>query len=176
MAFSDVFKKMFPFLATAAGAVGGPIGAMAASVLGKVIGADVKPETLVNKIQEMSMTEEGRLKLEQAEHDFALSMQKLGFEHEEQLEQLLMADRANAREREKVVRDKMPTILGLSVTGGFFGLVGLMAFHAFPEQTKDVLLMLVGALTVGWKDVMGYFFGSSAGSDRKTEILASEKQ
>ena len=56
-----------------------------------------------------------------------------------------------------------PSSAGVMV--GFFGLLGLLAFHSFPNKTKDVLLILIGALAVGWKDVMGYYFGSSAGSE-----------
>jgi hypothetical protein len=111
--------------------------------------------------------------IQTADQQFQLNMQKLGFQHEEDLAQSAYADRASARMREVSLRDRMPTILGLFVTVGFFGLVGLMAFHAFPDKTRDVLMLLIGALTVGWKDVMGYYFGSSAGSDDKNEIISN---
>lgn len=40
-------------------------------------------------------------------------------------------------------------------------LVGLFRFD-FPDGNKDVILVVVGALTAIMKDVYGYYFGSSA--------------
>lgn len=48
----------------------------------------------------------------------------------------------------------------------------LLFFKAIPEGSKDVLLIVAGALIVIVKDVYGYYFGSSEGSARKTELLA----
>ena len=42
------------------------------------------------------------------------------------------------------------------------------------EGSKDVLLIVVGSLIVLVKDVYGYYFGSSEGSSRKTEMLNKE--
>lgn len=41
-----------------------------------------------------------------------------------------------------------------------------------PGSVKDILLLLVGALITIVKDVYSYYFGSSEGSARKTELLA----
>lgn len=49
----------------------------------------------------------------------------------------------------------------------------LLFFQPIPEGSKDVLLIVAGALIVIVKDVYGYYFGSSEGSARKTELLAS---
>ena len=167
------FKKVAPWVAAAASsALPGPIG-MAARVVATAIGKPVKADVGEIAAAVAGATPEQLATIQHADQQFQLDMQKLGFQHQEELAQGAYADRASARLREVSLRDRMPTILGLFVTLGFFGLVGLMAFHAFPDKTRDVLMLLIGALTVGWKDVMGYYFGSSAGSDDKNEIISN---
>jgi len=175
MGFTDILKKSFPFLSAAA-SLGGPLGTMAAAAVGKALGLDKPPagtsDSISNAIALAMADPAQRAAILEAERQFQLQMAELGYKDAEELAAIAAKDRDSARNREIQVKDKMPAILGLSVTVGFFSLVGLMAFHPFPEQTKDVFLILVGALTVGWKDVMGYYLGSSAGSDRKTDLLA----
>ena len=48
----------------------------------------------------------------------------------------------------------------------------LLFVQEFPSGSKDVLLIVVGALITIVKDVYSYYFGSSEGSARKTELLA----
>lgn len=167
------FRKVAPWVAAAAScALPGPVG-MAAKVVATAIGKPVASSMEGIAAAVAGATPEQLAAIQTADQQFQLNMQKLGFQHEEELAQGAYADRSNARAREVSLRDRMPTILGLFVTLGFFGLVGLMAFHAFPDKTRDVLMLLIGALTVGWKDVMGYYFGSSAGSDDKNEIISN---
>ena len=162
------FKKVAPWVAgAAASALPGPLG-MAAKVVANAIGKPVKPDQTEIAAAVAGATPEQLAAIQAADHQFALDMQKLGFQHEDDF----LADRANARQREAVVRDRMPAFLAITVTVGFFGLLLLLAFHTLPAQAKDVLLILIGALTVGWKDVMGYYFGSSAGSEEKNKIIS----
>jgi hypothetical protein len=169
-------KKAFPFLSVAASTFGGPLGMAGAQVLGAALGKDVKPEALEAELNKLILTDEGRLKAQQAEQEFAITMRKLGFEHVEELERIAASDRASAREREVKVKDKMPFILSLSVNVMFFGVIIALVYRAVPADSKDVILILLGALTAGWKDVLGYYFGSSAGSAAKTEILDKHQE
>lgn len=45
----------------------------------------------------------------------------------------------------------------------------------FPPGVKETLLVLVGVLAGSFKDVVGYWIGSSHGSDRKTELMSESK-
>lgn len=166
-------SKAFPFLSVAATAFGGPIGAAGASILGAALGKDVKPANLEAELTRLTMTEEGRLKAAQAEQDFKLAMEKLGFGHVEELERIAATDRDSARKREIAVKDKMPLILSLSVNVLFFGVVTMLMFRTVPVESKDIILVLLGALTAGWKDILGYYFGSSSGSARKDDVIQS---
>ena len=64
-------------------------------------------------------------------------------------------------------------LLALLAVAGFFGCIWavLTAPADLPAAIKDLLLILVGALVTLVKDIYGYYFGSSEGSARKTELL-----
>jgi uncharacterized membrane protein YeaQ/YmgE (transglycosylase-associated protein family) len=55
---------------------------------------------------------------------------------------------------------------------GFFGiLIGMLAGKLTTTENQ-ALLLLLGALSAAWGAVVNYFFGSSADSGRKTELIA----
>ena len=47
-----------------------------------------------------------------------------------------------------------------------------MALRALTEANRDLVNVVVGALGTAWISIIGYYFGTSAGSMRKTELLA----
>ena len=65
-------------------------------------------------------------------------------------------------------------ILASLVVIGFFGC--LLALLINPETLSDLnrepVMLMIGALIAAFSGLMGYFFGSSAGSARKTNLLA----
>lgn len=67
---------------------------------------------------------------------------------------------------------KTAALVGILVLLGFFAAVGAMVFIDIPTASKEPLMLLVGALSTMAGSVVGYFYGSSAGSDRKTELLS----
>ena len=58
---------------------------------------------------------------------------------------------------------------------GYFILIGLILTMVIPEQNKDIALMLFGTLTAGVSLILGYFFGSSKGSEEKNRLLLQSK-
>jgi hypothetical protein len=67
----------------------------------------------------------------------------------------------------------------LLVILAFLGCIGALFFTAlrdkdFPPGVKETLLVLVGVLAGSFKDCVGYWLGSSHGSERKTEIMAAK--
>lgn len=109
--------------------------------------------------------------LKRADQDFALQMQKLGFDSIRELEAIAAGDRVDARAREIKTGDWTPKALGIGITLGFFGLLGYLMRHEPPAGSRDILNIMLGSLGSAWIGVTTYYFGSSAGSDRKTEIL-----
>ena len=100
-------------------------------------------------------------------------MQQMGYAHETDLETIAEKDRDSARQMQVQTKSYTPTMLAWAAVLTLMGCIYLLGFRAIPMTGKDALLMLLGAVTVTYKDVYGYFFGSSAGSDRQTEILAN---
>lgn len=172
MGATNFLKKAFPFLSVAATAFGGPVGAMGAQALGAALGKDVKPEQIEAELTKLTTTEEGRAKAQQAEADFKLAMAKLNYESVEALERIALEDRDSARKREIAVKDKMPLVLGGATCTIFFTVVITLLIKGVPVESKDVLLIMLGALTAGWKDVLGYYFGSSAGSAAARDTIS----
>jgi hypothetical protein len=60
----------------------------------------------------------------------------------------------------------------MSVTGGFFGILLLMTLKELPPENSNLVNVVIGALGTAWISIIGYYFGTSAGSMRKTELLA----
>jgi hypothetical protein len=175
MAFTDLLKKAFPFISAAA-SLGGPIGSLAAAVVGKAINATTPPagtaDGVANAIAIAFADPAQRAALLQAEKDFQLQMAELGYKDAEELAATAQLDRASARNREIQLKDKIPALLAIMVTLGFFGVLAFMLFRQVPQTGHDAMLLMLGGLGSAWTAVVSYYFGSSAGSDRKTELLA----
>ena len=69
-------------------------------------------------------------------------------------------------------KDLFQYILGGLIVVGFFTLLVLLVVHNVPEQNKDLLNITVGALIGSFAAVVGYFYGSSAGSAAKEKTIS----
>lgn len=56
----------------------------------------------------------------------------------------------------------------------FFGILFLLFIYKIPTENTDTLNLAIGTLLTAFGTVVGYFFGSSAGSQRKTDIIAQQ--
>lgn len=171
--WKGLVKSIAPTIGTA---LGGPLGGMAGVALTKALGlgdgAAKDDAALATAVQAASPDQ--LLALKQADQEFALQMQKLGFENLEALEAIAAGDRANAREREIKTQDWTPKALGLAITLGFFGLLYFLLRHEPPSGSRDILNIMLGSLGSAWIGVVTYYFGSSAGSARKTELMSAK--
>jgi drug/metabolite transporter (DMT)-like permease len=68
-------------------------------------------------------------------------------------------------------RSMMPPILAGAVTVGFFAIMTLMFFNKLDDSNPAILMML-GSLGTAWTGIIAYYFGSSAGSQAKTDLLS----
>ena len=62
-------------------------------------------------------------------------------------------------------------ILALGTVTLTFILYGIIIFTDVDEQSKDILIYVLGALTSAVTMVLGYYFGSSAGSKEKSSQI-----
>lgn len=73
-------------------------------------------------------------------------------------------------------KERYMYILGGAIVAGFFGAIVMLGLVEMPLNSKDALLILLGALTSQFKDVGSYFFGSSKSSADKTEMINKSKE
>lgn len=156
---------------TISGLIGGPIAGVAVSALAEgLLGPDVKDQTVEQKQEALeaylsqSATPETLSKIREIDASFNVQMRKLDID----LEQVHAGDRANARERETMLKDWTPRALAMSVTLGVFCLLGCLIFvDNIPESSVTLLNVMLGALCTAWISVIQYYFGSSKDSSDK---------
>lgn len=166
MNLGDKAKDVISVIAPTIGAAfGGPFGALAGKILAGLVGGD---EKAVEKAV-LSGDPDTLAKVRIAEIEFQKRIEELGIDRE----RLSNEDRNSARQREIAVRDHTPKIMALLVTLGFFGVLAFMLTQPVPEQGREALLVMLGALGSAWGAIMNYYFGSSAGSKNKTEALSA---
>ena len=72
---------------------------------------------------------------------------------------------------------KMKILLALTVTFGYFGVLVLYGMGEISiNGGNQPILILVGGLASAFGAIVSWYFGSSEGSSRKTDILNKEKQ
>ena len=72
------------------------------------------------------------------------------------------------------VKDIFQYVLGSLIVIGFFILLYLLVTSTVPDTNKDLLNLVVGALIGSFATVVGYFYGSSAGSAAKNDLLLKQ--
>jgi hypothetical protein len=80
-------------------------------------------------------------------------------------------DSARRREIEIAVSKVVTPILALGTVGLTFILFTVIIFVDVNAQSKDILVYVLGGLTSAMTMVLGYYFGSSAGSKEKTKQI-----
>ncbi len=167
-----VIGGIAPMIAAAAG---GPLAGSAVSALEGVLGLTAGTSALPARQDAVSAamaiaTPDTLLALKQADEAFQEKMAELGFGDAESLAKLTVDDRDSARRREVSVKDWTPKVLTVVIFLAFAGIVVYSRYlpDSRMDMAKDALTTLRDALMV----VVAYYFGSSFGSDRKTELLA----
>ncbi|MEM8988674.1 MAG: hypothetical protein AAGC95_18345 [Pseudomonadota bacterium] len=149
-------------------ALGGPLAGVAVKAAAeRVLGAAGAAEADLAEALS-APTAEHLHALREAEKAFLADMRRLDID----LERIAAGDRANARARQAQLGDRTPSVLGVAVIVGFFGVLIGMLSGALPDGAETEFSIMLGALATMTAAVVNYFFGSSAGSARKTDLLA----
>ncbi len=155
-------KQIAPTIATA---MGGPLAGMAVSAISKAIGVD--EEKVGDLIANNKLTAEQIAQVKIAEIELQKQANELGLN----FEKLAVDDRKSAREMQATTRSIVPPLLAAIVTVGFFGILVMMLMGKVESDNPPILMML-GSLGTAWTGIIAYYFGSSAGSQAKTEMLS----
>ena len=160
----DWLKQIAPTIATA---MGGPLAGMAVSAISKAIGVD--PEKVGDLISSNKLSAEQIAQVKLAEIELQKQAQELGLN----FEKLEVEDRKSARDMQSATRSMMPPLLAGAVTIGFFSIMVMMFFNKIVSANPAILMML-GSLGTAWTGIIAYSFGSSAGSQAKTDLLSKK--
>jgi hypothetical protein len=157
-------KTIAPTVATA---LGGPLAGMAVSAVAKAIG--VSPDEVQDVISSGKLTAEQVASIQLAELELKKQAQSMNLD----FAKLIAEHKQSARDMQIATKSWIPALLAVFVTLGFFGiLLGLMTEHF---KTSDALMLMLGSLATAWTGVMAFYFGSSASSQAKTELLAKSE-
>jgi len=62
--------------------------------------------------------------------------------------------------------------LCIVITCGYFATLMFVLTQPIPHESERIIDMMIGTLTAVWLMAVSYFFGTTAGSARKNEMLA----
>ena len=156
----DWLKMIAPTIATA---VAGPFGTMAYGLIAHELG--ISPDEAKTTIEAGKLTAEQIASVQLAEVQIKAKAQELNLD----FAQLVVADRKSAREMQAQTRSYIPAVLAISVTIGFFGILIGMMTETF--KTSDALMLMLGSLGTAWTGIIAFYFGSSAGSQAKDDLI-----
>ena len=158
----DWLKQIAP---TVASALGGPLAGMAVSAISKAIGVD--ESKVGDLISNNKLTADQVAQIKVAEIELQKQAQELGLN----FEKLAVDDRKSAREMQAATRSIVPPALAAIVTVGVFGILVMMLLGKV-DSNNPAILMMLGSLGTAWTGIIAYYFGSSAGSQAKTDLLS----
>jgi hypothetical protein len=156
----DWLKTIAPTIATA---LGGPLAGLAIEAVSKAIGID--PKDVQSTISEGKLSADQIMLIKQAEVQMAARAQEMGLD----FAKLSNEDRKSARDMQVATKSWIPAILAVSITIGFFGILIGMMTETF--KTSDALMLMLGSLATAWTGIVAFYFGSSASSQNKDDLL-----
>jgi hypothetical protein len=157
-------KTIAPTVATA---LGGPLAGMAVSAVAKAIGCD--PDEVQGIISSNKLTAEQVASIQLAELELKKQAQSMNLD----FAKLIAEDKKSARDMQIATKSWIPPVMAMGVTCGFFGILfGLMYGQIQHAPQIDIML---GSLGTAWTGIISFYFGSSAGSQAKTELLAQSE-
>jgi len=165
--FGPLLGQIAPTIATA---LGGPLAGIAVKTLSAVLlGHENGSEDDV-KAAMTSASPDQLVALKKIDAEFKSHMKELDID----LERIAAGDRDSARQMQRETKDWVPKLLAIVITVGFFGILVWMLVMGMPQTGTEALLMMLGALGTAWTGVVNFYYGSSAGSKAKNDLLAAK--
>jgi len=175
MDWLEVLKKLAPTVASAAL---GPLGGLAVAAIGDALGLEsATKDKIADAFTKGQLTPEAIERIRTLELQFQNDEKERGFKYAE-LEykdhELVVKDRDSARQMQIATHSKMPAVLTIMVTIGFFGvLVGLLMM---PElKANEIVLVMVGQLSAVWGACVAFYVSTTYSSANKNALLAQSQ-
>ena len=168
MNWLDTLKSLAPTVATA---LGGPLAGAAVTALGSILGVpDATQDKIANMFKDGQLTAEHLADIRRLELQYQNEEKERGFKYAE----LSFKDTDSARNMQIATHSKMPAVLTIMVTMGFFFVLSQLFFH--PElKGNEIVLMMVGQLSAVWASSMAFYLGTTYSSAGKTALLAAKQ-
>ncbi|WP_337996240.1 hypothetical protein [Oleispirillum naphthae] len=155
---------------TIATALGGPLAGGAVSLLTSALGlsSDASQKDIVSAIA--SASPEAIAEIKKAEIEYQQRIAELDVD----LEKLAVVDRSSAREREAKVGGWANPLLASLVVVGFMVAVFMVISGYTVTDTVNATLVgtVIGYVSAKADQVVSYYFGSSAGSRSKDDLIS----
>ena len=155
-------KTLAPTIATA---LGGPLAGMAVSAVAKAIGCE--PDEVQDVISSGKLTSEQVAAIQLAELELKKQAQSMGLD----FAKLTVEDRKSARDMQIATKSMLVPSLAILIVSAFIGVV-VATLGGFAVIDSVLAGTLIGYLSAKAEQVVNFYFGSSAGSQAKTELLA----
>lgn len=165
MDWKNVISTLAP---TVASAFGGPLAGAVVTAMGDILGVSgANQDTIRNAIESGSLTGEQVAKIKELELKLQAEEQERGFRYAD----LEFRDRDSARNMMIQTGAKTPAILTWAIVLIVMGLEGTLLFGHKPDVSDIVLGRIMGTLDTSLALVLAYWFGTTNGSARKTDLL-----
>jgi plasmid maintenance system antidote protein VapI len=166
---NDLLKSLAPLLGTA---IAGPFGGIAASFLAEKLGV---PEKTVSAVTEAlnadKLTPDQATQIKLAEIEF----KKWMGDNQLKADQLRFEDTKSAREMNIATKAVTPAILTWIVVALTLAAEGALLFNQIPPGADPIILgRVLGTMDSALMLVLGFWFGSSHGSQNKDALLAAK--
>lgn len=159
----------------------GPLAGTAVSALEQVFGLQkgAGPDAITQIVQSGAMTPDQLVAVRVADQKHAeiieqqkIDLAKINADHDAAFAAIDAQDRASARAREVALKDWMPKFIACLVVIAVIGAEGSLLYFGQPKGIDGVVLgRILGTLDSALIMVLSYYFGSSAGSSKKDQIL-----
>ena len=170
MDWQSILKSIAPTVSTA---LLGPLGGVAVSAIGSILGIDKATTTSIkDAFISGQMTPEQISKLKELELEYQNNEKERNFRYSE----LAFQDRDSAR-KANVAGDVQRPLFWLSILllVATLGSEGYTLFHGVATAVPDMVVgRILGLMDAVALLVLNYWFGTSAGSAQKTELLTQK--
>jgi hypothetical protein len=114
-------------------------------------------------------TPEQLIRIKEIESKMILDLKTLDVD----MERLQVDNTKDARAREVATGDWTPRILSFLIVGLYIGVQAYVLGFVIPEGSINIAMRSLGTLDAAVGLVLGYYFGSSVGSAKKTDQISS---
>lgn len=156
---------------TVATALGGPLAGVAVkAVAGALLGDENASEQEVAAAI-ANATPEQLLAIKKVDADLKVRFKELDVD----LERIAAGDRDSARRREADTGDWTPRLLAVVIVIAWCSVQFTLLTEVIDPSMRELVARVLGTLDAALMAVLYYYFGSSAGSARKTDALAKSR-